>query len=70
MSNLFCFIDCNKNSKLPVFSCPKNYVPKANGKLILGSNIKINFVIYENHFDSDDIEQQVIKKDDNQNIIL
>lgn len=53
-----------------MFSCPKNYVPKANGKLILGSNIKINFVIYENHFDSDDIEQQVIKKDDNQNIIL
>lgn len=70
MPNLFCFFGCNKNSKLSVFSCPKNDVLKAQWETNLGIKLKNNFVICENHFDSNDIERQVIKKDHNGKIIF
>jgi len=72
MPNLFCFFGCNKNSKLSVsrtLVIPKMMSLKPN-KTNLGIKLKNNFVICENHFNSNDIERQVIKKDQKGNIIF
>lgn len=70
MPNFFCFFGCNKNSKLSVFCCPKNDELKAQYENNLGIKLKNNFVICENHFNSNDIVRQVIKKDQKGNIIF